>query len=59
MRVSIELLFRLLVPFVSLTSSRLQFGGTGLGLAIVHSLLSMMDGGVSVTTEEGVGSTFR
>jgi len=32
--------------------------GTGLGLAITQSLVSMMNGGISVESEPGTGSTF-
>ncbi len=35
-----------------------KFGGTGLGLAIVHSLVTMMNGSISVQSREGVGSCF-
>ncbi|MBQ4834086.1 response regulator [Pseudoalteromonas sp. MMG010] len=40
------------------TSTTRQFGGTGLGLAIVKQLCQLMQGEVSVTSAEGVGSTF-
>lgn len=35
-----------------------KFGGTGLGLAIVHSLTQMMNGKITVSSKESVGSCF-
>jgi PAS domain S-box-containing protein len=40
------------------TSTTRKFGGTGLGLAISKRLTELMEGEISVCSEEGVGSTF-
>ncbi len=40
------------------SSTTRHFGGTGLGLSIVRQLCQLMNGDVSVTSEEGKGSCF-
>ncbi|MDT0627312.1 ATP-binding protein [Alteromonas sp. W364] len=39
-------------------STSRNFGGTGLGLAIVTQLINLMDGSISLETEQNVGSQF-
>ena len=40
-------------------STTRKYGGTGLGLAIVKKLCTLMDGAVSVSSTEGVGTLFK
>ena len=41
------------------SSTTRQYGGTGLGLAIVKKLCLLMNGDISVTSEQGQGSSFN
>lgn len=45
-------------PFVQLAQSSLEAEGTGLGLAISKSLVELMDGKISVSSQVNIGSTF-
>lgn len=54
-----EFLQHIFEPFTQEhTSARSVYQGTGLGMNIVKSLIDRMGGTISVTSKEGVGSTF-
>ncbi|MBI4913506.1 MAG: response regulator [Acidobacteria bacterium] len=50
-----EVVARIFEPFFT---TRPEAGGTGMGLAVVHGLLLSMHGGIEVTSQVGLGSTF-
>jgi CheY-like chemotaxis protein len=56
--ISAELQEKLFEPFFQGATTR-PYGGSGLGLAISRRLASLMGGRLSVSSEEGVGSTFE
>lgn len=54
-----DFLKRIFEPYEQANASISQkYGGTGLGLSIVKSMVEMMNGTVSVSSEVGKGSTF-
>lgn len=46
------------VPFVQVTSQSSLYRGTGLGLSIARDLIRLMDGDITVTSKENVGTIF-
>jgi signal transduction histidine kinase len=46
-------------PFVQLARQDSGLEGTGLGLAMSKSLIELMNGQISISTSQGVGSTFK
>lgn len=55
--ISKELQERIFEPFTQERSFK-HYGGTGLGLTITRRLLSLMNGTISVKSEESIGSAF-
>ena len=53
-----EYLDRLFIPFNRASNAR-QIPGTGLGLAIVKRCLEVQNGDISITSEEGLGTTVK
>jgi len=57
--ISPEALGKIFQPFVQEDNSiTRKFGGTGLGLSISNRLAELMEGSLSVTSEQGIGSCF-
>ncbi len=45
-------------PFVQVKGQNRKFGGSGLGLAIVKDLVEILNGEISLESQEGIGSKF-
>lgn len=59
MGMSEEFLKHIFEPFAQeKQTARSEYQGTGLGMPIVKKLVEQMDGTISITSKEGVGSTF-
>lgn len=57
---SSEYLSHIWTPFEQADSSiSRRFGGTGLGLAITKNLVGLLEGHIDVSSEQGVGTTFK
>ena len=54
-----EMLERLFTPFDRLGAEQSGIEGTGVGLALSRRLVELMDGTISVRSQEGRGSTFE
>jgi signal transduction histidine kinase/AmiR/NasT family two-component response regulator len=52
-------LSRLFKPFAQVVGHHHRGGGTGLGLVISQKLVALMGGKIAVSSEPGLGSTFR
>ncbi|PZU94717.1 MAG: two-component hybrid sensor and regulator [Pseudanabaena sp.] len=57
--IATEQLEAIFLPFERVGESKFQVQGTGLGLAISQRLAKMMGSEITVTSEKGVGTTFR
>ena len=54
-----EFMNRLFKPFEQQSANTFQkYGGSGLGLSIAHNLVKLMNGEISVESQEGKGTTF-
>jgi CheY-like chemotaxis protein len=54
-----EKLESIFLPFEQVGETKFQVQGTGLGLAISQKIAKMMGSTITVTSEKGVGTTFR